>query len=155
PPATPFSPVLRPTRPVAPPMSSRWATRCLPEVSMIDPRVLRRTLCIGAVGAALMVVGAHAQERIAPIPDGIGRATDQMGASVAISGDTAIVGSWLAHVVPYYASGVVDLYRVQDGAWHSEAELTSPSPSADEDFGIAVDVEGDLAVVGSDDTIYT
>ncbi|MCH7699131.1 MAG: hypothetical protein IH865_09375 [Chloroflexi bacterium] len=74
------------------------------------------------------------------------QASGQFGYSVAISGDTAVVGSFDE------GSGAAYVFqRAQGGAddWGEVKKLTAFNAEAGDDFGISVAVSGDTAVVGA------
>jgi hypothetical protein len=77
-----------------------------------------------------------------------GAAGDLFGSSVAVSGDTAVVG---AHHDDHFGSAYV--FRYDGSDWVEEAKLTAsdaaPSPSFGARLGISVAVSGDTAVVGA------
>lgn len=69
------------------------------------------------------------------------------GTSVAIDGDTAVIGA--PDDSPQgVSSGSVYIYRSGRGGWVQEAKLLSPDGAATDHFGLAVAISGDLAVVG-------
>lgn len=72
---------------------------------------------------------------------------DQFGTVVAISGDVAVVG---AHRKAGYRGSAYVFERDAGGpnAWGEVAELIAPDASVDRYFGNAVDVSGDVIVVG-------
>ncbi len=78
-------------------------------------------------------------------------AVDFFGTSVAISGDTVIVGARFEDV-PGSSSGSAYVYRRDEGGvdnWGEVMKLTA-SDAADEDFfGQAVAISGDTAIVGA------
>jgi len=87
---------------------------------------------------------------------GDGMTGDQFGSSVAIDGDTVIVGSRYDTERPgVYPPGSGSAYvfiRDQAGAWTEQAKIRA-SDTTEEwlfEFGDAVDVDGDTAVVGAD-----
>src|SRR5690348_10246936 len=121
----------------------------LPLSRVIRIRILRACVAALAVAALLgLVEPAASVDRIQLSPTGIGRAGDGMGASVALLGDTAVVGAPQTQVVAGVNSGTVDIYRLQNGVWQSEAMLSSPDPVANDAFGITVALGPDLVVVG-------
>lgn len=65
---------------------------------------------------------------------------DQFGISVAVSGDTALVGS------PANAAYV---FERNAGVWTQTAKLTASDGVSDDTFGIAVALDGDTALVGA------
>ena len=77
-----------------------------------------------------------------------GYAGDRFGWSVAISGDTAVVGAW----GDAYWSGSAYLFE-QPGGWlgalEESAKLTSSDVSAGDRFGWSVALSGDTVVVGA------
>lgn len=77
-------------------------------------------------------------------------AADALGAAVAISGDTALFGAPKAEV---NERGVAYVFVRSGGAWSQQAKLTAPPGTfGDFDhFGNALDIDGDVAVVGAPD----
>lgn len=71
---------------------------------------------------------------------------DWFGAEVAIAGDVAIVGA------PFHASGAgaAYIFRFDGIGWVQEQKLVASDGVAGDDFGIFVDVDGDVAVVGAE-----
>jgi hypothetical protein len=72
---------------------------------------------------------------------------DSFGFSVAISGDTAVIG------VPDddamgIGSGSAYVYVLRDGAWAEQAKLVAHDAGALDYFGYAVSISGDIAVIG-------
>ncbi|HKQ49833.1 MAG TPA: thrombospondin type 3 repeat-containing protein [Phycisphaerae bacterium] len=75
---------------------------------------------------------------------------DLFGYSVAVSGDTAIVGAW-GHDPPStpYLSGAAYVF-VRDGVgWIQQAKLTPTDQGYQDRFGHSVAIDGDTAVVGA------
>ena len=70
---------------------------------------------------------------------------DQFGSSVAISGDTAVVGAPNAGG----GGGALYVFTNDSGAWQQAAELTSSDEAAGDGFGTAVAVSGSTIVVGA------
>lgn len=76
----------------------------------------------------------------------LGAAGDLYGYSVAIDKDTVIVG------VPYenHQEGAAYIYvRGSGGAWSQQAKLTAPDGYTNDQFGVDVDVSGNLVIVGT------
>ena len=77
-----------------------------------------------------------------------GAASDWFGRSVAMSGDTAVVGA------PFdddngTDSGSAYVFTRSSGSWTQQQKLTAPDGAASDRFGISVAVDGDTAVVGA------
>ncbi len=70
--------------------------------------------------------------------------SDDLGLSVAVSGDTIIVTGWGTDAYP---KGLAIVYRFDGAAWTEQARLT-PDPNDPDLFHGTVAVAGDLAVVG-------
>lgn len=84
------------------------------------------------------------------------RGWEEFGFSVAVSGDTLVIG---APGDPQSAesAGAVWVFRRVGDAWTPEAKLLSPRPAANQRFGQAVDIDGDRLVTrsyGDAQTIY-
>ena len=70
------------------------------------------------------------------------------GTSVAIDGDLAVIGSPLA-VGTEWASGMVLVYRLQNGVWAKEAELVADDIDSGDMMGVSVSVSGSRVVAGA------
>ncbi|MFQ5526160.1 MAG: hypothetical protein ACE5GX_07845 [Thermoanaerobaculia bacterium] len=85
-----------------------------------------------------------------------GEAQDRFGSSVAISGDTAVVGAPLdddaCPADPDCNSGSVYVFQRNQGGslpWGEVAKLTASSADAGDRFGTSVAIDGDTVVVGA------
>jgi hypothetical protein len=78
-----------------------------------------------------------------------------MGSSLAILGDTAVVGAPNTYVSPLYPSGTADIFRNGASGWQLEAQLTPQPLTANQLFGYATALGPDLAVVGGFTTLVT
>lgn len=76
-------------------------------------------------------------------------AGDSFGYSVAISGDTVIVG---AHQNDDGGSnsGSAYVFTRNGNSWSEQAKLIAPDDAASDQFGISVSVSGDTVVIGAD-----
>ena len=83
-------------------------------------------------------------ERLAKLTADDAAEIDNFGESVAISGDTAVVGA-------RYDDDVGSAYAFvrADGAWTQQAKLVAADPAPHDNFGGSVAVSGDTAVVGA------
>ena len=80
-----------------------------------------------------------------------GAAFDEFGISVAIDGDTAVVGAWEAGDTPIFGAdnGWAYVFVRVGGVWTEQAKLIASDAEINENFGISVAVSGDTVVVGS------
>ena len=77
-----------------------------------------------------------------------GAADDNFGNSVAISGDTVVVGAW--HDDDNGTdSGSAYIYTRSGTAWTEQAKLMASDGAADDEFGDSVAISGDTVVVGA------
>ena len=93
------------------------------------------------------------------VDSGRGAAFDRFGSALAISqkpsvfasaqGDHAIVGAFLVDSPSGVETGEAYIYRRSRTGWKLEATLTPPDVLEEQRFGVSVDIDGDLAVVGS------
>ncbi|HET7569116.1 MAG TPA: Ig-like domain-containing protein [Gammaproteobacteria bacterium] len=111
------------------------------------------------VGAPAVTVGTNAQQGVAYVftkTDGAwtqsaqlvasdGIAGDEFGMSVAISGNTIVVGS------PYTISGqgAAYVFTEADGAWTQVAKLTGSDGAGGDNFGWAVGISGNTIVASA------
>jgi hypothetical protein len=83
-----------------------------------------------------------------------GAADEFFGESVAISGDTVVVGAPGRRVGKHAAQGAVDVFAMprspQAGTRRQLAELTAPDGQANDALGIAVAISGPTIVAGAD-----
>jgi len=78
-------------------------------------------------------------------------AGDYFGRSVALSGDTAVVGAWCDDVGANSYQGSAYVYVRSGATWSQQAKLTASDGEADDRFGCSVALLGDTAVVGAPD----
>jgi hypothetical protein len=78
-----------------------------------------------------------------------GAASDQFGYSVAISGDTAVVGAYQHAVGGKANQGAAYVFTRSGTTWSQQAELTASDGAASDSFGYAVAIDGNTAVVGA------
>jgi hypothetical protein len=77
-----------------------------------------------------------------------GSASDEVGWSVAISGDTALVGAHLDDDAADDAGSAYVFVR-SAGVWTEQQKLTAPEPAAYDEFGCSVALSDDTALVGA------
>jgi len=77
-----------------------------------------------------------------------GTSYDYFGCSVAISGDVLIIGSFRDNDNGY-ESGSAYIYRYNGETWIEEAKLLASDGAAGDEFGCAVSINGQFAIVGA------
>lgn len=102
-------------------------------------------LCLPA--AAQPVASLGQETRLIPFDLDSG---DELGTSVAVSGDRAVVGAPEADVVGT-ASGAAYVFVRQNGEWTEEAKLLPDDGAFNDRFGSSVAISGDLILVGAED----
>lgn len=78
-----------------------------------------------------------------------GRQNDELGYSVAISGNTIVVGAPYATVNSRYAQGAAYVFVKSPNGWVRRAKLTASDGAGNAFFGSAVSISGDTVVVGA------
>ncbi|HVE72727.1 MAG TPA: Ig-like domain-containing protein [Thermoanaerobaculia bacterium] len=78
-----------------------------------------------------------------------GAASDLFGASVAISGNTAVVGAHHDHTAGGSDAGSAYVYVRSGTSWSQQAQLFASDGAASDQFGNSVAISGDMAVVGA------
>ena len=86
----------------------------------------------------------HGPEQKLVAPDRA--ASDKFGYSVAVDGDTLVVG---AYRVDDGQGAAYVFSRQSDGAWSQVAKLTASERNVDDQFGHSVSIDGDVIVVGA------
>ena len=90
-------------------------------------------------------------ERLSEEPD----EGDRFGGAIALSGDTALIGAPGDDTHLGNEAGSVYVFRREGVNWSREANLNASDGRLRGQFGIAVDVEGDRAIIGSWGSAYT
>jgi formylglycine-generating enzyme required for sulfatase activity len=96
--------------------------------------------------------GPDTWDQVAKLTAADGMAGDYFGATVSLSGDTAIVGAWSADIGSNSNQGAAYIYyRDQGGpdAWGQKAKLTATDGTSADQFGYSVSVSGDMAIIGA------
>jgi hypothetical protein len=78
-----------------------------------------------------------------------GATGDQFGYSVAISGDTAVIGAPFDDTSPRSNHGSAYVLVRSGGLWTQQAKLTADDGAASDYFGFSVAIGGETAVVGA------
>lgn len=78
-----------------------------------------------------------------------GMASDNFGYSVAISGDTAIVGAVFDDVVTGTDQGSAYIFVRNGTSWTQQQQLTASDAAGSDYFGVSVAIYGDTAIVGA------
>ncbi len=130
-------------------------------------RTLRVTPAADATGATTVVVAARDDVgndattsfelsvdppfRAAPSRLSIddGSAGDWFGISVAIDGDSAVVGAYYDDHDRGSDAGSAYVFQRVGGAWSELQKLTASDGAAGDQFGISVAIDGDHAIVGA------
>lgn len=107
------------------------------------------------VGSAYVFVrsgGVWTQQAQLVASDGGGG--EWFGWSIALDGDSAIVGAMNARTGGRSQSGAAYVFIRSDGAWTQQARLSASDSNASDRFGSSVGIAGDTVVVGAfgDDT---
>jgi hypothetical protein len=93
---------------------------------------------------------ANSWTQVAKLTASDGAAGDYFGWSVAVSGDTALVGSYGDDDMGSNSgSAYVFQYNRTANSWAQVAKLTASDGAADDQFGFSVSVSGNSVVVGS------
>jgi hypothetical protein len=79
-----------------------------------------------------------------------GAADDEFGISVALDGQTALVGANLANVGGNSSQGAAYVFRRSGTNWNQEQKLVAPDGAAGDQLGISVALDGETALVGAD-----
>ncbi|MEE9355499.1 MAG: LamG-like jellyroll fold domain-containing protein [Methylococcaceae bacterium] len=82
-------------------------------------------------------------------PSGPSTVIDQFGASVSISGDTAVIGAPLTPVNSRVGAGAAYIYaRSSDGSWIQQERLVHELPTRTDRFGQSVSISQNTAIIG-------
>jgi len=123
-------------------------------LGLIKSLVLRRGGLVVLVGALFvgLTVAALSAGQSAKLFAGDGQAFDQFGSAVDVSGDRVIVGANRADVSGQGDQGAAYIFERTTGtlnSWGQVARLTASDGAAGDEFGWAVSISGETAVVGA------
>lgn len=76
-------------------------------------------------------------------------AEDLFGRSIALVGNTAVIGSWQAAVAGKAGAGAAYVFVRSGTSWAEQAKLVAADAAADAAFGFSVALSGNTAVVGA------
>jgi len=79
-----------------------------------------------------------------------GAANDGFGLSVALSGDTALVGAFKSGIGPNAGQGAAYIFTRNGSVWSQQAKLIASDGAAGDNFGNSVALSGDTALVGAE-----
>lgn len=74
---------------------------------------------------------------------------DQFGFSVAISGNVAVVGAYMADAPNKVNVGAAYIFALEDGKWVQKQKLQPEELSASDYFGYSVAIDGNVILVGA------
>ncbi len=104
---------------------------------------------LGMVATVLAAVTVTSETKInssdAAADDLFGRVSN----SLAVSGLTAVVGAYRADTPAGVNTGAAYVFTKSGSAWSQEAKLVASDAAANDLFGQAVAIEGDVVVIGS------
>lgn len=80
---------------------------------------------------------------------------DYFGRSVAVSGNTMVVGASDADVAGHGAQGAAYIFARSGGVWSQLQKLTASNGSTNSTFGYSVAIDGDTIAIGAPSTLYT
>ncbi len=90
-------------------------------------------------------------EQTAKLTAADGGGQDFFGISVAISGDTAIVGAFLDDVGANANQGSAYIFVRSGTTWSQQQKLTAADGAAEDVFGVSVAISGETAIVGANE----
>ena len=85
----------------------------------------------------------------AELNDPLAAVRDDFGSAVALSGATALVAAPDKTVDGHAGAGIVYVYTRTGTTWSQQAQLNDPAAATNDNFGYAVALDGDTALVGA------
>ncbi len=120
-------------------------------------RVCKGLAC-GFILMCVLPVATYSQpapaKTVEPIPGQLaasdGKKSNELGYSVSIAGDTAVLGAPYATIRSKYARGAAYVFVRSADGWKQTAKLTASDAGTNSFFGSSVSISGDTIVVGAD-----
>jgi|GEM_PF-2973553 len=113
--------------------------------SPLRHRVLGAILAMSALAAVAQQVITQQAKLVAPDSE----SWDEFGNSVALSGDTALIGALGANSDVAVDAGAAYVFVRAGTTWPQQAKLTASDGSSSDDFGSSVAISGDTALIGA------
>ena len=107
---------------------------------------------VGAHGVSAAYLFERRDDRwlqVARFSEEVGEVRGNFGDSVALAGDTLLIGAPFANTDNGERRGAAFIYTHQDDAWKLQATLHSDSPNRGDEFGRRVVLESGMAVIAS------
>ncbi len=108
---------------------------------------------VGAVVVAIAlgttIAWALTAEQEAKLTASDGAGSDSFGISVAVSGDTAVVGAFLDDHAGLPNAGSAYVIVRSGTSWTEQAKLTASDAAVFDEFGFSVALSGDTVVIGA------
>jgi FG-GAP repeat len=101
------------------------------------------------MGVATPARGQCSPQELAKLTASDAAAGDIFGYSVAVSGDTAVVGAYLDDHSNKLNPGSAYVFVRTGGVWTQQARLIASEPTQSDFFGYSVAISGDTVVVGA------
>ena len=103
-----------------------------------------------AIGAAYVFTGSGSTwTQRAKLTAADGASGDNFGFSVALDGDTAIIGAYGYEDGAGSATGAAYVFTGSGSTWTQQAKLTADDGAEGDTFGLSVALDGDTAVIGA------
>ena len=115
------------------------------------PRWFRKqslSALVGMIALAGMTPHAPAQCQLQKLLASDGATNDLFGASVAISGETAVIGARWGDGLEF-DSGSAYVFEKVGGVWMQTAKLNASDGVTNDQFGLSAAISGDTAVIGA------
>ena len=120
------------------------------DTAVIGAYGVDKSYLVKSVGAAYIFIraadGTWSQQAKLIATDGAD--SDLFGISVAVSGDTAVIGADSDDDKGSFSGSAYVFIRAADGTWSQQAKLTADDGAVWDQFGWSVAVSGDTAVIG-------
>ena len=104
------------------------------------------SMLLPCVSGARALAQSQEQQKLVPADRGD---TQMFGSSVALSGDTVLVGAVNDECAPDTRCGAAYVFRFNGTSWDQEQKLTASDAAERDDFGWSVALSGDTALVGA------
>ena len=125
---------------------------------------MRKLFVIGVLVSAFfsIVVRVHSEDstgdkvgngtwrQVSKLVAADGRKNDEMGYSIAMSGNTIVVGAPYATINSHYAQGAAYVFVRSARGWVRKARLTASDGAINDFLGTSVSINGDTVAVGAD-----
>lgn len=127
-----------------------WSVALSPNTALVGARMTNVGSADSAGAAYVFTRAGTTWTKQAKLTAADAASDAEFGSSVALLGDSAVVGAWRKTVLGHPQAGASYVFSRQGTTWSARAELRDPNAAADDQFGCSVALSDTTMFSGAD-----